>query len=503
MKKRLCALLVAVAGMAAPAVAAEDAPDTQTPPAARRLALDPVTTEHVLILPDRTLDYHATVETLPIVGEDGDPTAHIAVIAYAAQAAETGSRPVTFVFNGGPGASSAYLHLGALGPRVLATGADGAVPSPPARLTDNPASWLAFTDLVFVDPVGTGLSRATKPGEDAEKAFWSVSADVRSMAEVIRLWLTRHARWDSPKFLAGESYGGFRAALVARRLLDQEGAALNGLVLISPVLDFATIQPEDATILPWGLALPSMVASARAHGKGDPSMSLDAVERFALSDYLVGIAAIAPAGPAPEPALIDNLSALLGLKREIVDRHRGRVPTGTFAKRLLEDAGLVLSLYDGAQTGPDPRPGRRGGPDPQLEATKAPFSSAYNSYVRDELKLTTDLPFRLLADRPSRNWNWEGARGGPGKQDGAMDDLAETMALTPGLGVLVVHGRTDMVTPYMASRWLLDRLDLPEEIRARARLEVLDGGHMMYLIPGQRLALGRLAGDFYRRQAAF
>jgi carboxypeptidase C (cathepsin A) len=463
----------------------------------------PVTTRHTLALPDGTLAYRAVVEILPVRDQAGGAAADVAVISYAAEGpaegAEAGARPVTFVFNGGPGASSAYLHLGALGPRVLATAEDGGVPVPPARLRDNPDTWLAFTDLVFIDPVGTGYSRAAEPGSDAAKAFWSVSGDRDSLAEVIRLWLTRHGRWQSPKFIAGESYGGFRAVLVARRLLEDQGVALNGLVLISPVLDFSTISAGRTDVLPWALMLPSMAASARAQGRGEPGTPMEEVERWALTEYLAGIAAIAPSGPGPAPEVIDRVAALLGLEHDLVRRHHGRVPAWIFARRLLDGTGRALSLYDGSLAGPDPRPGRSG-PDPQLEATRAPLSTAYNVYVRTELGFETELPFRLLDEGPARDWDWEGVRGGSGRTDGAMGDLAEVMALTPGLGLLVVHGRTDMVTPYMASRWLLDRIDLPEEIRANAGLEVLDGGHMMYLIPAQRKALGAAAARFYRER---
>jgi carboxypeptidase C (cathepsin A) len=314
------------------------------------------------------------------------------------------------------------------------------------------------------------------------------------LAEIIRLWLTRNARWPSPKFIAGESYGGFRGVQIARRLLDDQGIALNGLVLISPALEFSTITPGRYSALPWALVLPSMVASARAHGKGDPAMPLDAVEQFAMTDYLTGITAIEPAGPGPAPALLEQVSNLLGLKEEIVRRHHGRVPAQVFAEQLLEGTGLSLSLYDGAFAGPDPRPGRPGA-DPLLGAIKAPLSAAYNAYIRDDLKVETDVPFLLLNQDTSRHWDWEGARGGRG--GGAMDELAQTLALTPKLRVLVVHGRTDMVTPYMTSRWLLDRLDLPAEVRGRVGLTVLEGGHMMYLAAEERRALRERAAEFY------
>lgn len=454
-----------------------------------------VTTEHSVMLAGRRIDYRATIESLPVSDPKGGATAQVVVITYQAKDQPAEAWPVTFVFNGGPGASSAYLQMAAMGPRVVAFPDNGAVPAPPVRLVDNPDSWLAFTDLVFIDPVGAGFS-PVKPDDEAGKPFWSVGGDANSLSELISLWVNRNGRWAAPKLLAGESYGGYRAALIAGTLLDAQGIALSGLVMISPALEYGLIGGNRTDVLPWALALPSLVATARAHGKGDAGMSMEEVERFALTDYLTGIAAIAPAGPGPEPALIDRVAVLLGLERDLVRRHHGRVPPWVFAERLLDGSGLSLSLYDGGIAAPDASPGRRGA-DPLLQGTIAPLSSAYQLHVRDALKLETDLPFRLLAGRPNKHWDWQGARGGPGPEDGAADDLAEAMAQTPGLRLLVVHGRTDLITPYMVTRWLLDRLDLPETVRGRIRFEVLDGGHMMYFRPAQRAELARIAAEFY------
>lgn len=458
---------------------------------AARHAIPPVTTEHSLALPDGALPYRATVETLP-VRLDAGPEAEVAVISYARRGDADGGRPVTFVFNGGPGASSAYQHLGAMGPKVVRMAEDGGAPEPPVVLQDNPDTWLRFTDLVFIDPVGTGFSRAVGDKE-AVKAFWSVRADTRSIAQVVAAWLTRNGRWASPVFLAGESYGGFRAAHLARSFIEMEGVALSGLVMISPALDPSLIRPGAHDVLAWALALPSMVASAQAHGRGAAGASPEAVEAFAMGPYLAGIAAIAPPGAGPDAALVDEVARLTGLRAEVVRRWHGRVPAWVLAERLLDGTGQALSVYDGAVARPDPRPGRPG-PDPVLEGTKAPLSSAYNAYVRGELRLDTPLEFRLLSGEPSRHWEWEDAR----QEGGAVDELAEVLALTPGLRLLVVHGRTDLVTPYMVTRWLLDRLDLPAATRDRVRQEVLGGGHMMYFHAAERTALARLARDFYQ-----
>lgn len=481
----------------APAPSAPPEAGPAGPPATGPIAA--VTTGHGLALDGRELTYQVVAGTLPVQGEDGKPAAHVFTVSYLLSQADPATRPVTFVFNGGPGAASAYLHLGALGPRVLATAPDGTIAPPPPRLVDNPATWLAFTDLVFIDPVGTGLSRPATAGRDAYEPFFSVGGDVDSLGEVVRLWLSRHDRWLSPKFLAGESYGGMRAVMLARSLLRGHGIAMNGLVLISPALDFATIEGGDTALLPWALRLPSMALSAQAHGKAPAGLDIGGVERWALGAYLSGLAAIDPPGPGPAPDIVDELARLTGLERDVIARHRGRIPMSLFAERLLTDRGLVLSLYDGTVTGPDPDPGGGGDPDPVLDATIAPLSSAFNAYLRGPLGLETERPFQLLARRPAREWDWEGLRGAG--NGGVTDDLAETLALTPGLGVLTVHGRTDLVTPYLASEWLFDRLPLPESERKRIEVAVLDGGHMMYLAPAQRTELSRLAKDFYGRRA--
>ncbi len=484
---RLAALFAACAVILAGTLRAEQ------PGQAQADALVPVTTEHVLTLSGTALPYRATVEGVQVHLADGGSAGEVAIISYARLGEDQTKRPVTFVFNGGPGAASAYLHLGAMGPKVVRMAEDGGAPPPPAALEDNPHTWLRFTDLVFIDPVGTGFSRAAA-GKDAEKAFWSVSADLDSIAQVIEGWLGRNGRWRSPVFLAGESYGGFRAARLALSLAEKQGIALSGLIMISPALDPSFIQPGPHKVLPWALALPSMVASARAQGHGQADMPVDAVEAFAMGDYLAGIAAMQPAGPEPDPGISEQVAQLLGLDIELVRRWHARVPAWVFAEQHLKGTGRALSVYDGSVSGPDPRPGRPG-PDPVLDATKAPLSSAYNAYVRQDLKLETARDFRLLSPEPSRNWNWE--RDHPDGASGAVDELAEALALIPGLKVLVATGRTDMVTPYLATRWLLDRLDLPDEVRSRIRQEDLEGGHMMYFHASQREALARLAGDFY------
>lgn len=435
-------------------------------------------TRHSLPLAAGPLAYVATAEFLPLRdGPKDELAARIFTVAYTAgtETPDT-NRPVTFVFNGGPGAASAYMHLGAVGPKMVTFGPDGALAGPPAPLADNPDSWLAFTDLVFVDPVGTGYSRAVKTDGDAEKRFWSVEGDTRAMAEVVRLWLTRNGRWASPKFLAGESYGGFRIAKMADELIQRTGIAVNGLILVSPVVDFAAID-EDGILGP-ALKLPAMAATAAALGRapGTPQQAAEQAERFALGPYLTGLAGLDYGRLDEAAGFFAELGQLIGLPTEQVARQRGRVPMGVFTRELLRERGRVLSIYDGTFTAPDPDPGASRMPfDPFLKGTVPTYTTAFASYAAAELGVRTDLPFRLLSDRVNQGWEWPRM-----SVPSAVDSLQSALTLQPSLRVLIAHGRTDLITPYMASRWMAARLELPPGERGRVRVTVHEGGHMMY-----------------------
>ncbi|KAA0571486.1 septum formation initiator [Azospirillum sp. B21] len=444
-------------------------------------------TRHSLPLPGGALAYGTTAEFLPLRdGAREELAARIFTVSYTAdpKSPADGPRPVTFVFNGGPGAASAYMHLGAAGPKVVAFGPDGTLPPPPAALVDNPDSWLAFTDLVFVDPVGTGFSRAVKPDE-TEKRFWSVDGDARAMAEIVRLWLTRQGRWSSPTFLAGESYGGFRIAKMADELIDQVGLAVNGLILVSPVVDFAALD-EDGILGPaW--KLPSMAAAAAALGRrpGTPEQAAEAAERFALGPYLSGLAGLDYGRLDAGQDVFAEVARITGLPVEIVRRQRGRVPMGVFTRELLRDQGRILSIYDGTFTAADPDPGSARIPfDPFLKGTVPTYTTAFASYAHDALGVRTDAPYRLLSDRVNRNWEWPRM-----SVPSAVDALQTALTLQPALRVLIVHGRTDLITPYMASRWVASRLELPAGERDRVAVTVHPGGHMMYTRAEGRAAL--------------
>ena len=455
-----------------------------------------VATHHAVALADRRLEYDAVAETLPLTDAKGTATATIFTIAYLTDAASGRERPVSFVFNGGPGAASVFLHLGALGPQIMETPENGTVPAPPVRLVENPATWLGFTDLVFIDPVGTGFSRGKGKEENLDKPFWDVKADIASLGAVIRLWLTRHQRWSSPIYLVGESYGGFRAATLAQELPHDVGVTVNGLVLISPALDLSALHQDERDLLAAAFFLPSYAAVAAVAAPSQRGQERAAIERFALSDYLVGLAGL-KGDLSPGDPFIAKVAEIAGLPEDIVRRHRGRIPRDVFAREIRRSGGEVVSLYDGAVARPArPDEGRNGGPDPVLQPAVAAYGAAFNAYIADALGYHTDLPYRVLPHDISQQWNWQGERQGAGLGLG-MSSLETALLEHSGTKVLIANGRYDLITPYLASRWLVDQLAVPALLRQGIHLRVYEGGHMMYMRPDTRLRLARDAADLY------
>jgi len=456
-----------------------------------------VETKHNITLAGHSFEYRAIAETIGLTDGKGEPTASVFTIAYLAEPAAE-PRPVAFVFNGGPGAASVFLHLGALGPRVLDTPASGAVPSPPVGLADNPSTWLAFTDLVFVDPVGTGFSRGRGKEDNPDKPFWNVQSDVNSLGAVIRRWLTRHQRWSSPVYLVGESYGGLRAAAMARSLPRDVGVAVSGLVLVSPALDTAILHPDISNTMAPAFQLPSFAATAAAlagHAAGPEAIG--EAERFALGEYPAGLATLKGV-PAPGDPFIARVAQLIGLPEEVVRRARGRVSGYRFARELRRPQGEVLSFYDGTVTRPggsDPANDNAG--DAVLDAAVAAYTAAFQTYAADALGYRTEQPYRVLPHEVSREWNWDGARERAGGLGLPLSSLENTLLAHPGTRLLVVNGRYDLVTPYLSSRWLIDQLSVPAKVRDGIRLRVYEGGHMMYMRPQSRAAFAADAAELF------
>jgi carboxypeptidase C (cathepsin A) len=442
-------------------------------------------TKHSISIGGKTLNYTARAGALTLTGDNDEPRAEVFYVAYMLADAHE-PRPLTFAFNGGPGAASAYLHLGAIGPRMIDLG-DGRSPpgGRPPKIVDNPDTWLPFTDLVFIDPVGTGYSYALRDVKDVPREFWGVNQDLDSLSQTIRRALTKLDRASAPVYLAGESYGGFRAARLLDRLPTGQGITVDGAVLVSPALEFSLRGSSDLDPLPWALRLPSYAAvNLESQGKLTPEALRDA-EQFALGDY---IAQLIEPSPARAASINARTAALIGLPADFVARWNGRIPSGAFAKEIGRARGTLASQYDASVAGEDAYPSSptaRGG-DPVFDGIIAPLTTAFVQYARDELQYRTDRRYRLLNGEVSRRWDW--GRSGPSSSLGTSGELREALALNPRLKVVIDHGMTDLVTPYMASRYVIDHL--PDALtRDRVILRLHPGGHMMYLRPESRAGL--------------
>lgn len=455
-------------------------------------------TSHTLILDSGgQITYTATAGSVALTDPEGAKTAEIFYVSYTRSDAPSIKRPITFVFNGGPGASSAYLHMAAIGPRVLDFGGGRLAITPDRKTIGNPDSWLPFSDLVFVDPVGTGYSRAMNSVKDVGKAFWGVKEDVDALSKIVWLILAKQNRFGSPVYLAGESYGGFRAAKLVQHLPADQGIAVTGATLISPVLEFSLLDDDDFNPLPWALLLPSYAAVAlEARDKLSPE-ALQEVEQFALGDYLTTLAATPPEA-GKSSATYAAVAQNIGLPESLVERWHGRVPVSVFTKEVHHATGEVASSYDGSVDGVDPYPSapKTRGSDPVFENIIAPLTTGFVAYLRDELKFKTERPYVLLNREVSEKWDWE--RHDPSGAVSAVDDLRQGLALNPSLKVAVVHGMTDLVTPYMTSRYVITHLPMPLT-RGRVSLNLCPGGHMMYLRPDSRAELARRAESIYPR----
>ena len=494
LRKMVCVVVTLMALLPTATGARGDAPGNATPPAAEAKPPAPtplpqhVETRHTIQLGSRKLDYRAVAETIALTDAKGAPTASVFTISYLADSNSGQSRPVAFFFNGGPGAAAVFLHLGAAGPRIIEPDPNGAVPNPPPRLIDNPSTWLDFTDLVFVDPVGTGFSRGEGKDNDPSKPFWNVTGDIEALDAVVRLWLTKHQRWGDPVYLVGESYGGFRVGAMAKSLAREEGIVVNGVVMISPALDLALINPEVTALPVAAFALPSYAASAAALA-GDKTFDPAPVEQFALTEYLVGLATMKGV-PPPGDSFIAKVAAIIGLPVDIVRRERGWVSASAFARELRRDQNQVLSLYDATIARAAPaNPWDQTGGDPILDNSIAAFTAAFNAYAPEGLGYHSDLQYRVLPRYIGHQWNFDGAHRGEDGLGLALSGLQTTLLDYPRTKVLIANGRYDLVTPYLSSRWFVDQLAIPRTVRDAIRLKVYDGGHMMYLRAKSREAL--------------
>jgi carboxypeptidase C (cathepsin A) len=471
----------------------EQAPEgaAPTPPPADQL----VVTQHRLVVGGRELRYTATAGTIVLKEEaeksgDGGPTvegerprATIFFVAYTLDGVDdAAARPLTFSFNGGPGSASVWLHLGLLGPRRVLLDDDGNPPPPPYRLVENEQSLLDTTDLVFIDPVNTGYSRVV-PGE-AAKQFHSFKRDIESVGDFIRLYTSRYRRWRSPKYLIGESYGTTRAGGLAGYLQERHGLYLNGLMLVSAVLNFGTLEFDPGNDLPAILFLPTYTATAFYHGRlpaelqRDLRATLAEVEAFALGDYAAALLQGANLDPERRAQVAARLARYTGLSVEYLQRCDLRVRDERFVKELLRAEGRSVGRLDSRFKGLDrDAAGERAELDPSYSAIQGPYTATLNDYVRGELQFESDLPYEIISGRV-HPWSY-------GEHENRYVDVADTLrraiAQNPALRVYVASGYYDLATPYFATDYTLSHLALDPSLRRNLSVSYYESGHMMYI----------------------
>ena len=501
-----------------PSPAAKDEKTAEFEPAA------PVVTEHSLTLPDgKSLRYKAITGYLllrdtvaeqnraqadeqsedaepepagepkknekPVDPTKGKPKAQVFFVAYVAEdAGDPAARPLTFAFNGGPGSSSVWLHLGGLGPRRVQLSDAGEALPPPAKVVDNESTWLAKTDLVFIDPVSTGYSRPA-PGEEA-KQFWGYKEDIQSVGDFIRLFITKYGRWGSPKFIAGESYGTTRAAGLSDYLASRYGLYLNGIVLISSVLNFQAIDFSPGNDQPYSLFLPSYASAAWYHKKLSADLQqltlgdlLSKVEQFAASDYQRALSRGDRITSEEKNSVASELARFTGLTQQRFLQLSLREPDSLFFNDLLRDQNRSLGRFDSRFTGVRSYPGTdREDSDPSDEAVDAPFTSAFYTYVRQDLKYESELPYERIAEvRP-----WLLARN---RYLDVAEDLKKAMNRNRYLKVMVCCGYYDLATPYFAAESVVHNMNLDPAVRNNIQLNFYGCGHMVYLENASRKKL--------------
>jgi carboxypeptidase C (cathepsin A) len=449
----------------------------------------------------KAIPYTATAKWF-VLRKKEKPAAEIFSVSYVADAGD-GARPVTFVFNGGPGASSAYLHMGAVGPQRVDFPPDGTLPTMPPRLVENESSWLPFTDVVFVDPVGTGFSRVIEPEKKAEdknakppsdeapdpKEYFGYKRDLESLCEFMGRWLSDHRRWGSPVFIAGESYGGYRVGRLVRVLQESAGIGLNGAILISPALEISGLAPTDYDVLGWIDRIPTMAAAAVHHGRSRAfrkGTGLEKVlresEEFATGDYATFLTRGASMPAKERDRILSRLADLLGLPLDVVLRAEGRVSMLTFVRELLRDERKVLGLYDTTITATDPFPDRDAmtWPDPTLSGISPAYTMAVNRMLRSEIGVETDREYTLLSYEVNTAWKDDTQQHAFAPPPGATDDFRYGMSLNPHLKAFITHGQYDLVTPYYASDRLRNLMRLDPHMAGRLTVRHFGGGHMFY-----------------------
>lgn len=441
------------------------------------------TTHHTLQVNGQSIRYTATTGYIELKTEEGKAKANIFYIAYTKDATTSEKRPITFSFNGGPGSSSVWLHMGALGPkRVLFTDNGDPLP-PPYKMVDNDFSWIEFTDLVFIDPVSTGFSRPAN--EEKKELFHGTKEDAQSIGEFIRLYTTKNKRWSSPKFLAGESYGTTRAALLSSYLQERYGMYLNGLVLVSCALDFSTLRFKAGHDLPYLLHLPTYTATAYYHKKLDKELQSDLQKtmelsrKFVTDEYAAFLWKGDKVTDSEKNTITKKLAYFTGLSEQFIHSTNYRIDISNFTKELLRSEDRTVGRLDSRYKGIDRRSvGSSFEYDPSYDAViYGPYSGVLNQYISEQLNFESELPYEILTGNV-HPWNWGSAAEG---FTSVSETLREAMTINPHLKVFVANGYYDLATPFFATEYSLDHMELDKTLHSNVTLTYYEAGHMMYV----------------------
>ena len=459
-------------------------------------------THHTVTVNGKTLNYTATAGRMPIKNGEGTTEALMFYVAYTLDGVDHATRPLTFSYNGGPGSATIWLHMGALGPRVVTMGAEGFLPHPPFRVHDNPYTPLDRTDIVLIDAIGTGWSRAADAA--AARKYQNPEGDIQSFGEFIRMYISRNERWSSPLYLFGESYGTTRSAGVAG-YLQGRGIVFNGIGLLSMALNFQALAFSPANDLPYPWNVPTYMAIAYYHHKlspelqaamdkcqGDPNAPCAPIvqaENWAINEYGPALARGDAMTAQQHQSMIDHLAMYTGLTKDIIEQYNGRIDVGTFDHYLLVDQRLRVGRLDGRYALPEPGfPSGRGGggfSDPASTQTEGPFTMTFNNYVRTELNYKTDLPYYTSAQQSGMFlWSSTGGTPAPGGNQGFQEEitpLRAAMVSNPFLKVLVMEGYYDLATPYLQAEYTMHELALPAQYQKNISYERYWSGHMVYL----------------------
>jgi len=504
-------LLLVLTLLAAPVPCAHAQDDSKAPVPPEVKQPDSVVTDHTITIGARTLTYRVTVGYLTLPTEDGKPRAHVFHIAYTLLAEDgslpaPGTRPVTFAFNGGPGSSSVWLHMGALGPvRVGGLDPEGMPLPPPFACRDNPHTWLPFTDLVFIDPVSTGYSRAAEGQSPSQ--FHGLEEDLRAVGEFIRLWTTRNDRWGSAKYLVGESYGTTRAAGLSLLLLNDHGMALNGIVLVSPVLDFGSIRFHEGNDRPFVGLFPSYALTAGYHKQlaPDAQAKFDAdfdgfrtlAEQFAAGPLTQVLALGDRVNPEVRREVIATYAEFTGLPEEFIDRADFRVTLDAFNKRLMLEEQRTVGRLDSRYVGIDADQVRASYEnDPSMSAIVPPYTACLNQHIRSTLGYKSDLPYEILTGRV-HPWSYQGEQN---RYANVATRLRDAMHRSTSLRVLVACGYYDLATPYFAAEDVAAHMGLDPSVRPNMSFTYYKSGHMMYVRDADLEKLTEDARAFYQAE---